>query len=164
MATDYWCLINYCDCYSLSKSLVEVMPIHVILRSWYDTANNVSLECHCWKKSRILQNKIILWTGLQPTASKLSPPVHRLAVPLLSSHQLAGLGQTSANFLSCDSVIAALWSFGQHIRQFLDLMRIWFSLWPCILSRSSPSPGTHCTSRQVGKVFRAQSRTSAGQI
>lgn len=132
MATDYWCLINYCDCYSLSKSLVEVMPIHVILRSWYDTANNVSLECHCWKKSRILQNKIILWTGLQPTASKLSPPVHRLAVPLLSSHQLAGLCQTSANFLMSKCYCSALvfWAAYQAISWSHENMIFFMTLYP----------------------------------
>ena len=163
MATDYWCLINYCDCYCIEQKLggsdaTTCWGHDMIQRTMFHW--NVIVE-----KSRILQNKIILWTGLQPTASKLSSPVHRLAVPLLSSHQLAGLGQTSANFLMSKCYCSALvfWAY-QHIRQFLDIMRIWFSLWPCILSRSSPSPGTHCTSRQVGKVFRAQSRTSADQI
>ena len=196
MDTDYWCLNNHCNCNSSRMSPVEVMPIIVTLRSWYDAANNISLECHCLRnqgffkirlrkqwlslststenvlikaiktfRSFMITKIILWWTGLQPTASKFSSPVHRLAVPLLSSHQLAGLCQTSANFLMSKCYCSALvfWAY-QHIRQFLDIMRIWFSLWPCILSRSSPSPGTHCTSRQVGKVFRAQSHTSADQI
>ena len=84
------------------------------------------------EKSRILQNKIILWTGLQPTASKLSSPVHRLAVPLLSSHQLAGLCQTSANFLMSKCYCSALvfWAAYQAISWSHENMIFFMTLYP----------------------------------
>ena len=163
MDTDYWCLNNHCNCNSSRMSPVEVMPIIVTLRSWYDAANNISLECHCLRnqgffkirlrkqwlslststenvlikaiktfRSFMITKIILWWTGLQPTASKFSSPVHRLAVPLLSSHQLAGLCQTSANFLMSKCYCSALvfWAAYQAISWYHENMIFFMTLYP----------------------------------
>ena len=96
------------------------------------STENVLIKAIKTFRSFMITKIILWWTGLQPTASKFSSPVHRLAVPLLSSHQLAGLCQTSANFLmsKCYGSALVFWAAYQAISWYHENLIFFMTLYP----------------------------------